>query len=100
MPGPNGSGKSTLLRAMAGLGADVLTCLTLAARTRRCLYLLQALPAMMHLPVLESMLAARHAIGIVPADAQGDEIDAALHLLDVFGIADLDLRYMDELSGG
>ncbi|MBV1831571.1 ABC transporter ATP-binding protein [Komagataeibacter sp. AV436] len=85
---------------MAGLGADDLTCLMLAARTRRCLYLPQALPAMMHLPVLESMLAARHATGIVPADAQGDEIDAALHLLDVFGIADLDLRYMDELSGG
>lgn len=103
--GPNGSGKSTLLRALAGLGeatgrvmlgVDDLTGLTLARRTRRCLYLPQALPAM----VLESMLAAQHATGVIPPDVQGDEIDAALHMLDVFGIADLSMRYMDELSGG
>ncbi|AZV37801.1 ABC transporter ATP-binding protein [Komagataeibacter xylinus] len=107
--GPNGSGKSTLLRALAGLGeatgrvmlgVDDLTGLTLARRTRRCLYLPQALPAMVHLQVLESMLAAQHATGVVPPDVQGDEIDAALHMLDVFGIADLSMRYMDELSGG
>ncbi|MCE2563473.1 ABC transporter ATP-binding protein [Komagataeibacter sp. FNDCF1] len=107
--GPNGSGKSTLLRAMAGLGAatgrvmlgsDELSRLPHAQRTQRCIYLPQALPAMVHLQVLESLLAAQHATGTMPEITAGDEIDAALHMLDIFGIADLAMRYMDELSGG
>ncbi|KON65342.1 iron(3+)-hydroxamate import ATP-binding protein FhuC [Komagataeibacter europaeus] len=107
--GPNGSGKSTLLRAMAGLGEatgrimlgpDELSRMSLAQRTRRCLYLPQTLPATVHLQVLESLLAARNATGVMPGVSGGDEIDATLRMLDIFGIADLAMRYMDELSGG
>nr|WP_156508073.1 ABC transporter ATP-binding protein [Acetobacter malorum] len=70
--GPNGSGKSTLMRAMAGLvpssacvtlnGAE-LSRMSLTDRTARCLYLPQALPAAVHLPVLEALIAARQTAG-------------------------------------
>ncbi|MBL7235748.1 MAG: ABC transporter ATP-binding protein [Komagataeibacter hansenii] len=107
--GPNGSGKSTLLRAMAGLGESRgtvtldgkdLSRLSFAQRTRRCIYLPQTLPATVHIQVLESLLAAQHATGWTPAQPEGDAVDGALRMLDVFGIADLAMRYMDELSGG
>ena len=110
--GPNGSGKSTLLRAIAGLGADGghatvmlngddLSRMPSARRTQRCLYLPQALPAMVHLQVLESLLAAQHALTTLPPARDGDDaVDAALRMLDVFGIANLAMQYMDELSGG
>ncbi|MCE2574420.1 ABC transporter ATP-binding protein [Komagataeibacter sp. FNDCR2] len=110
--GPNGSGKSTLLRAIAGLGTDAATGTVMlggddlsrlphARRTRRCLYLPQALPATVHLQVLESLLAAQHATTTAPPVRGGDDaVDAALHMLDIFGMAGLAMQYMDELSGG
>lgn len=107
--GPNGSGKSTLMRAMAGLlpcsatvtlGQDALSALPLAQRTQRCLYLPQALPATVDLPVLEALIAARHTGRLHPSHIQEDDIDSALHWLDKFTIRDLALKNMSALSGG
>lgn len=112
--GPNGSGKSTLMRAMAGLvpssarvmlkGAE-LSRMNLTDRTKRCLYLPQALPAAVHLPVLEALIAARQTAG--PARAfpafgapEEDAIQSALESLTLFGIPHLAMQAMDELSGG
>lgn len=107
--GPNGSGKSTLLRAMAGLlpssacvtlnGKD-LSAMSLTARTRKCLYLPQDLPAPVHLPVLEALMAASHTGGGFQAPQQDDAVRDALDRLTQFGIAPLALRPLDELSGG
>jgi len=111
--GPNGSGKSTLLRALAGLvrsGGSVslegqaLERASLAERARRIVYLPQALPAAVHLRVIESLLAARNAS---PHDARaGDGLRAesavqeAAVLLQRLGIDHLAMRHLDELSGG
>lgn len=68
--GHSGSGKSTLLRALAGLvraqgnvtlEGQELQHASLAERARRIVYLPQALPAAVHLRVIESLLAARRA---------------------------------------
>ncbi|PYD75311.1 ABC transporter ATP-binding protein [Novacetimonas pomaceti] len=106
--GPNGSGKSTFLRALAGIvpspafitlnGMD-LSRMPLAQRTRHCVYLPQTLPAPVHLQVLESLIAARHVSGM-GGGADDTVIADALETLDTFGIGDLAMRYMDELSGG
>ncbi|MBE7619421.1 ABC transporter ATP-binding protein [Komagataeibacter sp. FNDCR1] len=106
--GPNGSGKSTFLRAVAGivpspavitLNGMELSRMPLAQRTRHCVYLPQALPAPVHLQVLESLIAARHVNGM-QAMAETGVIDETLETLATFGIEDLAMRYMDELSGG
>ncbi|RBM07508.1 ABC transporter ATP-binding protein [Novacetimonas cocois] len=106
--GPNGSGKSTFLRALAGIvpspavitlnGMD-LSRMPLAQRTRHCVYLPQTLPAPVHLQVLESLIAARHVSGM-GSGADDTVIADTLETLDTFGIGDLAMRYMDELSGG
>lgn len=113
--GPNGSGKSTLMRAMAGLvpctgtislNGHILSALSLTQRTRNCLYLPQALPAPVHLQVLEALMAARYTDARPPAslpDNPANHTDAmqdALERLTQFGISALALRYLDELSGG
>ncbi|GAL96891.1 iron ABC transporter ATP-binding protein [Acetobacter tropicalis NRIC 0312] len=107
--GPNGSGKSTLLRAMAGLlpssacvtlNGEDLSAMSLTARTRKCLYLPQDLPAPVHLPVLEALMAASHTGGGFQAPQHDDAVRDALDRLTQFGIAPLALRPLDELSGG
>ncbi|WP_048845582.1 ABC transporter ATP-binding protein [Acetobacter indonesiensis] len=113
--GPNGSGKSTLMRAMAGLvpctgtislNGHILSALSLTQRTRNCLYLPQALPAPVHLQVLEALMAARHTDARPPASLSAnpanhtDAMQDALERLTQFGISALALRYLDELSGG
>lgn len=112
--GPNGSGKSTLLRALAGLtpaeGAvgldgESLSRAGLAERARRIVYLPQSLPAAVHLRVIESLLAARHASphqggatrGALSTDGTLAECEA---LLERLGIGALAMRHLDELSGG
>ncbi|PYD63320.1 ABC transporter ATP-binding protein [Gluconacetobacter entanii] len=106
--GPNGSGKSTFLRAVAGivpspavitLNGMELSRMPLTQRTRHCVYLPQALPAPVHLQVLESLIAARHVNGMQAMGETG-VIDETLETLATFGIEDLAMRYMDELSGG
>jgi iron complex transport system ATP-binding protein len=122
--GPNGSGKSTLLRALAGLtpstGAVSLDGRTLshaglAERARRLVYLPQSLPAAVHLRVIESLLAARHAsphraagegasasVALDERDVREDRdpLAACEALLDRLGIGALAMRHLDELSGG
>ena len=112
--GPNGSGKSTLLRALAGLtpatgtvslDGQSLSRAGLAERARRIVYLPQSLPAAVHLRVIESLLAARHASPHrADTAAAGLGTDATLAeceaLLERLGIAALAMRHLDELSGG
>lgn len=111
--GPNGSGKSTLLRALAGLvraegrvslEGQALERASLAERARRIVYLPQALPAAVHLRVVESLLAARNAS---PHDARTgdglrahDAVQEGAVLLERLGIDHLAMRHLDELSGG
>lgn len=110
--GPNGSGKSTLLRALAGLvraqgsitlEGQELQHASLAERARRIVYLPQALPAAVHLRVIESLLAARKASPHTTRPLQAGSPDAvtqAAALLEHLGIAHLAMRHLDELSGG
>ena len=109
--GPNGSGKSTLLRALAGLtksdGAvsldgHSLSHAGLAERARGLVYLPQSLPAAVHLRVIESLLAARHASPHRASDEPEDRdpLAACEALLDRLGIGALAMRHLDELSGG
>ncbi|MFJ1299027.1 ABC transporter ATP-binding protein [Pseudomonadota bacterium AL_CKDN230030165-1A_HGKHYDSX7] len=111
--GPNGSGKSTLLRAMAGLvplsagsvwlGDLRLDRLRPAERARHAMYMPQALPAGVHMTVLESVLAAGAAAGGAGA-SDGSDADGmlreAIALLGRLGIAGLANRTLAELSGG
>ncbi|KAF1004495.1 MAG: Fe(3+) dicitrate transport ATP-binding protein FecE [Luteibacter sp.] len=99
--GPNGSGKSTLLRALAGLvpvhghvqlGDAVVTG---AATRGSTVYLPQALPAGVHLRVLESVLAAAHA-----GSGRKVEPAEAMALLASLGIDGLAMLFLDQLSGG
>jgi iron complex transport system ATP-binding protein len=111
--GPNGSGKSTLLRALAGLvraqgritlDGQPLEQASLAERARRIVYLPQALPAAVHLRVIESLLAARkaspHTARTGPESDATDVVTQAAALLQHLGIAPLAMRHLDELSGG
>ncbi|AVS79319.1 iron ABC transporter ATP-binding protein [Paracidovorax avenae] len=111
--GPNGSGKSTLLRALAGLvradgsvalDGEALERASLAERARRIVYLPQALPAAVHLRVIESLLAARNAS---PHDTRAGDglraesaVEESAELLQRLGIGHLAMRHLDELSGG
>jgi len=108
--GPNGSGKSTFLRALAGLvpaqGAIdfdgyALERASLAERARRVVYLPQALPAAVHLRVIESLLAARKASPhTLHSGNASDAVAEGAALLERLGIAHLAMRHLDELSGG
>ena len=105
--GPNGCGKSTLLRAMAGLvpargqiildGRDLAT-LTLEQRSQHVVYLPQSLPPALHLRVFESVLVAANAAAYGLGNRQS--ASGVDQLLARLGIADLAMRYLDELSGG
>lgn len=110
--GPNGSGKSTFLRALAGLTrasgqvrlqGQPLDQASLAERARRVVYQPQALPAAVHLRVIESLMAARKAsphslhAGAEPAQ---DAVMQCAAVLQQLGIDHLAMRHLDELSGG
>lgn len=104
--GPNGSGKSTFLRAVAGLtaargrvvlGGQDLTALPSGERARIGAYLPQTLPPGVHLQVLEAVMVARRAGEVVSAECALSE---SMEVLEGLGIAELSLRYLDELSGG
>ncbi|UVA82143.1 ABC transporter ATP-binding protein [Pandoraea commovens] len=110
--GPNGSGKSTLLRTLAGLvsgrgevtfGGEVLHRCTGRTPARDVVYLPQALPAGVHLRVLESVLAAGHGARRAARDsvsATAPTPAVVMALLTQLGIEALAMRFLDELSGG
>ncbi|WP_087687776.1 ABC transporter ATP-binding protein [Pandoraea sp. PE-S2R-1] len=110
--GPNGSGKSTLLRTLAGLvsghgevtfGNDVLHRCTGRAPARDVVYLPQALPAGVHLRVLESVLAAGHGARHASREstsAMAPTPAVVMTLLTQLGVEALAMRFLDELSGG
>ena len=105
--GPNGCGKSTLLKTLAGLlplhgsvtlDGKALGALPLEARARHVVYLPQSLPPALHLRVVESVMVAANATGLGLASRHAAaDIDTLLARL---GIAELGMRYLDELSGG
>lgn len=102
--GCNGAGKSTLLRAVAGLvparGRVALdgAALCTAARVDAIAYMPQDIGGVSSLTVLETVLLGRlRALGLrLPAGAVAE----ALAALDAFGLADLQARRIDEISGG
>ncbi len=109
--GANGSGKSTLLRALAGLfpvdgpvwlGPHDLAAMRAPERARYCAYMPQTLPPPIHMQAIETvMVSMRAGGGSAGARFGGDEaIGTALGVLERLGIADLALRFLDELSGG
>ncbi|NHO32773.1 ABC transporter ATP-binding protein [Acetobacter fallax] len=104
--GPNGSGKTTLLRALAGLfpvqgpmwlGPHDLGGMRAPERANYCAYMPQTLPPPIHMQALETILVSMRASGAHP-DEQA--FDTAIDTLERLGIADLSLRFLDELSGG
>jgi len=104
--GPNGCGKSTLLRALAGLNKgqgelwlndEELMQQPFARRAQRVVYLPQTLPAGVHLHVLESIIVAQRASGGLHNAASEAEV---MYLLEQLGISHLEMRYLDQLSGG
>lgn len=104
--GPNGSGKSTFLRAVAGLtpskggvvlGGRDLVALSFRERAKIGAYLPQSLPPGVHLQVLEAVMVARRAGEAVSAERA---LSDSMTVLEDLGIANLALRYLDELSGG
>ncbi|MEQ9260060.1 MAG: ABC transporter ATP-binding protein [Roseovarius sp.] len=102
--GGNGAGKSTLLRALAGLlpatGSLRLDGVRLrpADRARQVAYMPQDTGAASSLTVLEVVMLGRlRSLGLrVPAGLVAE----ALAALDTFGLAALQTRRLDEISGG
>lgn len=106
LAGPNAAGKSTLLRGIAGLAplagritleGELLARLTAAQRAREIGFMPQSLPAGSGLAVLESVIAALRATGIVAGE---DPAGRAMAVLTRLGIAGLALEPLDRLSGG
>ena len=102
--GPNGTGKSTFLKALAGLvqtaGRISINGDDLAVEQRRkaIAYMPQDTGANSSLTVLEVVLLGRlRSLGLSVPEALPR---AALLLLQRFGIADLQHRTLDALSGG
>lgn len=102
--GCNGAGKSTLLKAVAGLlpaqGTIRLdgTALPPTDRSRHIAYMPQDTGAASSLTVLEVVLLGRlRSLGMrLPADLIAEAVAA----LDIFGLAPLQTRRLDEISGG
>ncbi len=102
--GPNGAGKSTLLKAMAGLlpskGSVALAgqALTTAQRQDVIAYMPQDIGPTSSLTVLEVVLLGRlRSLGL---SVPGDLVEAAEQVLAQFGLAALQGRTLDEISGG
>jgi iron complex transport system ATP-binding protein len=105
--GPNGCGKSTLLKGIAGLvrgscdtlqlGHVDLNPLNAAKRSEFVRYLPQAFFNDVHLTVREAVTVAGRIRHRGEKRRLHDDVDVAL---DELGIAALQERYLDELSGG
>lgn len=102
--GCNGAGKSTFLRALAGLvpmqGNTSISGSGISAEERRRMiaYMPQDTSAHSSLTVLEVVLLGR--LGSLGLRLPTGLADEALEALDVFGLAPLQTRQLDEISGG
>lgn len=106
--GPNAAGKSTLLRCLAGLlrcdgavlvGERAVRSLRSAERTKLVSYLPQDLPNNAALTVFEAVLVA-HRQSRSGWRVDASDMAAVSAALDRLGLADLAVRYLNELSGG
>lgn len=96
--GPNGAGKSTLLRSLAGIDRLHAEWNGIPLTREQIGYMPQAYQMNARLTVLEAvLLGKREALGwrVAPAD-----LDAASAVLSDLGLAHLEGRTMDRLSGG
>lgn len=96
--GPNGAGKSTLLRSLAGIDALQAEWTGQKLPREKIGYMPQAFQMNTRLSVLEAvLLGKREALGwqVSPVD-----LDAASTVLSDLGLAHLEGRTMDRLSGG
>ena len=102
--GCNGAGKSSLLRALAGLGPmqGVIsvsgTVLSPEDQRRQVAYMPQDTSAQSSLTVLEVVLLGR--LGTLGLRLPAGIADEAMAALDMFGLASLRSRQLDEVSGG
>ena len=102
--GPNGVGKSTFLKAIAGLiparGDIELDSRTLSPSDRHDMiaYMPQDIGPTSSLTILEVVLLGRlRSLGL---SVPGQLCEEALHTLDRFGLANLQGRTLDQISGG
>lgn len=96
--GPNGAGKSTLLRSLAGVDAPHAKWNGQSLPRAQIGYMPQAFQMNARLSVLEAvLLGKREALGWRIAAA---DLSAASRVLSDLGLAHLEGRSMDQLSGG
>jgi len=102
--GCNGAGKSTFLQALAGLipmqGSASFSGSPISPEERRqtIAYMPQDNSAHSSLTVLEVVLLGR--LGNLGFRLPADLVEEAMAALDVFGLASLQTRQLDEISGG
>ncbi len=108
--GPNGAGKSTLLRLALGLlkadagsamiGDTAAQDLSPLQRARRVAYLPQIRPLVWPQPVRDIVALGRFAYGAAPGRLGPDDAAAVARSIAACGIAGLEHRAADTLSGG
>ena len=102
--GCNGAGKSSLLRALAGLSpmqGSISVCAKVLSpedQRRQVAYMPQDTSAQSSLTVLEVVLLGR--LGSLGFRLPASIADEAMAALDMFGLANLHTRQLDEISGG
>ena len=101
--GPSGSGKSTLLHLIAGLEEPTVGAITWPALGQRETLRPSAIGFSFQGPSLLPPLTVAENVGlpiILGGGSERDALNAALELLDAFGVVDLASKLPEELSGG
>ena len=106
--GPNGAGKTTLLRCIAGIVKPEKGCIRINDRdllgmkrvelAKRIGYMPQIAPSRFPVTVFETVLMGRRPyISWRPSE---NDLEMVAGLLNSMGLAEIALRYFDQLSGG